>query len=134
MSRILKVIVFLLFCKVGFLQAYAQPCDTLYEAFETTKPAFPKDPYQEVFSQILPPLSELKETYGIVISRLTLKLMISSEGKILKVDFVQRLPEKYQDMITENLRRNSTWEAAEVKGVPVCSILLYPINCILWRE
>ena len=118
------------------LKAQDSACDTVYTFLSLTKQATSDVSFSSITNQwIVPPLTELKNEYQIYITSLRLTFIIDKEGKIVQVEFLRNnIPEPYRQKIIDNLIQNTQWQPAEIDGNPVCSELLFPIQCLLWRD
>ena len=120
------------------LQAQESVCDSIYGFTSLTKPAtVPSgENYLSITNQwIVPILAELKNEYQIYITSFHLKFVISAEGKIDQAEFMLgQIPDPYRQKIIDSLIQNTKWESGEINGVPVCSILNFPVSCLRWRE
>ncbi|MBL7912601.1 MAG: hypothetical protein JNJ41_16185 [Bacteroidia bacterium] len=129
----------ILICLVLNMSIHSQTnptCEKIYDnpdslaKYKTGK----KSLAQYVNDKIIPILGDCIKQKMEFVNSMTIKFTIDLNGKVVAVDYLKPVLTDYcKGKLNAELLKMDGWHPGKVAETKVCSIYIYPINCIKWQ-
>ena len=137
-SKMFRSIIILIFVASNLiLNAQTNPvCEKIYDTpdslakYKNGK----KSLAQYVNDKIIPILGDCIKQKMEFVNSMTIKFTIDLNGKVVAVDYLKPVLTDYcKGKLNAELLKMDGWLPGKMGETKVCSIYIYPINCIKWQ-
>lgn len=89
---------------------------------------------QYVNDKIIPILGDCIKQKMEFVNSMTIKFTIDLNGKVIAVDYLKPVLTDYcKEKLNAELLKMDGWQPGKIGEMQVCSIYVFPINCIKWQ-